>query len=267
MSITYLELVNQVNSLVNEVELTPANFDDADGFYKTAKNAVNWSIKRITQQEFEWPFYNVQETISLVPGQTRYTPPTNCKSIDFDTFRLVGTIGGADWTLGGGVWDDSLPWDDTQIWVDSGSGLTATGKTAKLVRLDYDEYISKYIAYEYDREKDSFPRAVYQTQDRKFGFYPTPDRPYTVVYEYFSYPETLEAHADTPLLPESFDRLIVDGAMIYVYRFRGDIETSDRLERDFNQALKDLRKIYINRHDAVRSTMIPQPQTATGRYI
>lgn len=267
MALTYLEMVNQVNSVVNEVPLTQANFATADGFYTTAKNAVNWSLRRITQQEFEWPFFNVQEELTLVPGQTRYTPPANFKSIDFDTFRVVAGSSSASWTMGSGTWDDTLPWDDTQLWVDEETGLTVSGKTYKLVRLDYDEYISKYVDYEYDRAKDRAPRAVFQTQDRKFGLYPTPDKAYTLVYEYFKFPTTLVDHDDVIEFPESFDRLILDGAMSYVYRFRGEIEIADRIEQAFNNALEDMRKIYINRTDSVRSTMIPQPYARNSRYV
>lgn len=231
MAITYLELVNQVNSLVNEVELTSGNFAAADGFYKTAKNAINWAVTRITQQEFEWPFFHETEELVLTAGQTRYTPPADCKSIDYDTFRL-----------------------------------TVSGRTAKLYRMDYDDYVSQCISYEYDRTKDAVPRGVFQTQDRRFGLYPTPDDSYIVIYEYFKYPQNLVDAIDTTLLPESFDRLIVDGAMIYVYRFRGEIEAADRLERDFTRSLADLRKIYINRHDTLRSTLIAQP-TSRNRYV
>jgi hypothetical protein len=266
MALTYLELVNQVLSVVNEVPLTASNFSEADGLYATVKNAVKWSARRVTQQEFEWPFLNVQNLITLTPGQTRYTPPANCKTIDFDTFRVVAAQGQSTWTLSGGVWNDDLPWDDTQEWVDEGTGLTVSGRSVRLVRLDYDEYIHKYIEYEYDREKDRLPQAVFPTQDRKFGLYPAPDKAYTLVYEYFRYPEELDNPNDVLELPETFDRILVQGALIYIYQFKMELEAADRLERDFNQSLKDLRKLYINNKDYVRSSQICQPNFSS-RYI
>ncbi len=266
MALTYLELVNQVLSVVNEVPLTSANFADADGLYATVKNAVKWSVRRVTQQEFEWPFLNVQANLVLTAGQTRYTPPTDCKTIDFDTFRVVAATGSSSWTMGAGVWDDTLPWDDSQEWVDAETGLTVSGKSVRLVRLDYDEYISKYIEYEYDRSKDRLPQAVFPTQDRKFGLHPAPDKAYTLVYEYFKYPVELEGPDDVLDFPDTFDRLIVQGALINIYQFKMEIETSDRLERDFNQSIKDMRKLYINNKDYVRSSQLPQP-SFNSRYV
>ena len=51
MAYNYLGLVNEVNRRLNEVELTSSNFDTAGGFYSSAKDAVNASLRHINHEE------------------------------------------------------------------------------------------------------------------------------------------------------------------------------------------------------------------------
>ena len=80
----FLQLVNDVCARVNETELTSANFAEARGFYSTAKNAVNSSIRMINQNEFQWPFNYVESEDILTAGTMRYETPANAKAVDFD---------------------------------------------------------------------------------------------------------------------------------------------------------------------------------------
>ena len=56
MAYNYLELVNDLNRRVNETELSSSNFAAATGFYNTAKDAINSSIRLLNQEQFQWPF-------------------------------------------------------------------------------------------------------------------------------------------------------------------------------------------------------------------
>ena len=47
MAYNFLELVNEINRRLNEVELTTSTFTSATGFYQTAKDAVNSSMRHI----------------------------------------------------------------------------------------------------------------------------------------------------------------------------------------------------------------------------
>ena len=236
MASTYLELVNKINALVNEVPLSSSNFATANGFYQTAKEAVNFAIRKINQEQFEWPFYHVLHTETLVTGQTRYNREADCKYIDYDTFRV--------------------PRD-----------LTLNTQTVKLERIDYDEFVEKLSDYEYNRDRDAVPSFVFQTQNGGFGVCPAPDQDYDLVYEYYSIPVDLSVWSDTSPLPDGFDHIIVNGAMNYVYHFRGDFEMADRYERMYQESIKDMRTIYINRTDSVRSSFIPQPKVITSKYV
>ena len=117
MSGTFLSLTNSVLARLNEVQLTASNFSAARGIQIQAQNAVNESIRYINQREFNYPFNHATETKTLTAGIVRYSIPTDTKSVDYNTFRIV-----KDSDLG-----------------NSGGRLTI---------LDYNDYVNSYISQE-----------------------------------------------------------------------------------------------------------------------
>ena len=89
MSGTFLSLTNSVLARLNEVQLTASNFSAARGIQIQAQNAVNESIRYINQREFNYPFNHATETKTLTAGIVRYSIPTDTKSVDYNTFRIV----------------------------------------------------------------------------------------------------------------------------------------------------------------------------------
>lgn len=225
MAYTYLDLTNEVLARMNEVTLTASNFRTARGFQIQCKNAVNDSINFINQREFNWPFNHSSETELLVPGKTRYTIPPTAKTVDYDTFRLVK---------------------------DSSLGATGGG----LPRLDYKEYIEKYV----DQEDDTVlqggqPRCVVRTPDNNYLLYPYPDKTYSLKYEYYSQPTALSEHSDVPGIPEAYRQTVVDGATAYAYQYRGELDQYNSNWSRFQQGISDIRSIMTNRYPYVRSTV------------
>lgn len=226
MAYNFLGLVNDVNRRLNEVELTQANFSNAVGFYATAKDAVNSAIREVNQTQFEWPFnHNIQED-TLVPGQVRYAFQSNAKTLDMDSFRLKR--------------DDALG-----------------NETLKLRLISYEDYLDKYLDYEYNTDTGvrAIPRHVFRTPSLEYGIVPSPDKAYTVAYEYYSNPASLSAYSDVPTIPEEFRFVIVDGAMVHAHNFRGDNESAELSRRAFQDGMKALRSLYINRYEYIRSTV------------
>ena len=88
MALTFLTLTNSVITRMNEVELTSTTFTSSRGIQTQCKNAVNESIRYINQREFGYSFNHSTNTSTLVAGQTRYTIPTDAKSIDYSTSRI-----------------------------------------------------------------------------------------------------------------------------------------------------------------------------------
>lgn len=227
MAYDYLGLVNDVNRRLNEVELTTANFASTTGYYSFAKDAVNASLRHIQQEEYEWPWNHVEEIEALVPGTVRYGFPYDAKTVNMNTFRIKR--------------DNSL-----------------NVSTRKLKIISYEEYLNKYADLEYDTNSGnrSVPTHVARAPSREFMLYPSPDKAYEIVYEYYSVGFNLENATDVPNLPEQYKYVIVDGAMYYVYQFRGDMQAAQLSLNKFEQGIKYLRSIHINRTDYLGDTRV-----------
>jgi len=229
MAYTYLDITNEVIARMNEVALTSANFGSARGFQVQCKNAVNDAINYVNQREFGWPFTHSTQTQTLVAGQTRYSIPADTQSVDYDTFRISK--------------------DDT---------LGVSGITLRI--LDYKEYTQKYIDQETTSDVGAVPIYVFRTPDNNYGLYPYPDKAYELKYEYFQKPTALSAHGDVPTIPEQFRQVIVDGATAYAYQYRGEAQQYGINFARFEDGIKQMQTILLNRADYVRSTYIPYSQ-------
>jgi len=227
MAYNYLGLVNEVNRRLNEVELSSANFATATGFYNTAKDAVNASLRHINHEESNWPWNHILEEETLTAGVTRYDYPTDAKTIDMNSFRIKK--------------DDTL-----------------NVSTTKLKSMDYQEYLDKYVDYEYNSgsSMQTLPRNIVRAPSQESIVVPTPDKAYELVYEYYRNPVSLELWDDVPSIPIEFKHIIVDGAMFYAYQFRADTQASQIAQGKFEQGIKYMRSLYINRYDYVRSTVL-----------
>lgn len=227
MAYNFLGLVNDVNRRLNEVELTSSNFETAVGFYSFAKDAVNSSIRKINHQQFEWPFNHVTKEETLVAGQVRYSYPANFKTLDTESFRIKR--------------DDSLSTD-----------------TTKLSLISYEEFLDKYADSEYNTDEGTWekPKYAFRTPDLGFGVYPSPDKAYTLVYEYYQVQSDLSGATDEPTLPEQFRPVIIDGAMSYAHTFRGDTQNAELSYQKFQEGIESMRSMYTNRYEYVRSTVI-----------
>jgi hypothetical protein len=225
MSYNFLSLVNDINRRLNEVELTSANFDSAIGYYASAKDAVNSAIRHINFDQFEWPFNHVTQEETLTEGVTRYQLPSDLKTVDMDSFRIR-------------------------------KNTTFNNQTVKLQILSYEEYLDKYVDQEYNSgATNELPRYVFRTPDMGFGVSPSPSENYEIIYEYYSIPVDLVSATDVPTVPEVFRHVINDGAMYYTYLFRSDIEAAQLTLQKFQQGVNNMRSVYINRYEYVRSTM------------
>jgi hypothetical protein len=223
----FLGLVNDVNRRLNEVELNSTNFATAKGFYSSAKEAVNSAVRYINHAAFEWPFNHVTQEETLIPGSVRYFLPTDMKTADFDTFRIK-------------------------------RNTTFNNETRKLTRIPYELYIEEYVDAEYNTDETirDVPRCVFRTPSEEYGVYPPPKEAYEIVYEYYRLPVDMINYFDTPTLPEQFRHIIVDGAMYYAYTFRGNTQDATLHLQKFEEGIKDMRSIYINRFDSIRDTRV-----------
>jgi len=47
----------------------------------------------------------------------------------------------------------------------------------------------------------------------------------------------------------------VNGAMYFAYMFRGESQESNMMQSRYEQEIKQMRSLYINRYDYIRSTV------------
>ena len=227
MAYDYLGLVNDINRRLNEVELTSTNFATAIGEYSMVKDAVNASIRFINQHEFEWPYNHVTEEETLTPGIVRYAFPADTKVLNMNSFRIKRND-----TLG--------------------------NETRKLNILTYEDYLENHADIEYNTSTGlrQLPSFVFKAPSSEFGLVNPPDKAYELVYEYYRLPVDLINATDVPSVPEQFRFVIVNGAMHFAYLFRGEGQESTMMQDRFEQEIKHMRSLYINRYDYLRSTVI-----------
>ena len=229
MAYDFLGLTNEVLARMNEVVLTATNFTAARGYQIQCQNAVNDAVNYINQREFGWPFSHSTQTETLVALQTRYTVPTGTQHVDYETFRISK--------------DNTLGVDATTLRV-----------------LDYKEYVDKYIGQETSSGVGGVPNFVFRTPDNNYGLYPYPDKAFTLKYEFYSRPTALAAATDVPTVPEQFRQVIADGATAYAYQYRGEAQQYGLNFTRFEDGIKHMQSILLNRTDYVRSTYLPHSQ-------
>lgn len=227
MPSTFLSLTNQLLRRLNEVEIAQADFERARGVQALAKDAVRNAVAKINQTEFEWPFNAAQHTVTLITGQEEYSWPTSFKVADWDSFQILK--------------DDSLN----------------TGyKTLKFI--ERDEWYRKYRDADYEAESTGvgIPDFVFPSHGDGFGVTPSPDQTYQVRFSYFMGHSELTAWGDTPTIPTQYDNVIVEGALYYLYMFRDNAESSNIAATVFEQGVKEMRTLLINKYARITDTRV-----------
>ena len=105
-------------------------------------------------------------------------------------------------------------------------------------------------------ENGGIPQFIVRSPDNNYLLYPLPDKQYTLVFDYFTFPSDLDAHGDTTTIPERFAPVIVDGASAFVYQYRGEGQQYQITFDRFQQGIKNMQSLLINKYEYVRSTYI-----------
>ena len=108
-------------------------------------------------------------------------------------------------------------------------------------------------------DNGAVPRFIVRTLDNNFLLFPFPNRAYTLKYDYFAFPTDLSALTDTTTIPARFDPVIIDGATAFVYQYRGETTQYQLNFSRFEQGIKNMQSLLVNKYEYVRSTMIQQP--------
>ena len=112
-------------------------------------------------------------------------------------------------------------------------------------------------------DNGNIPKHIVRTPDNNYLLYPFPDKQYTLVFDYFTLPTDLSAATDAPSLPEQFRTVIVEGAMYTAYMFRGETQEATIMKNNFEEGIKNMRTLYINKYDYISSTLINKSATSS----
>lgn len=103
------------------------------------------------------------------------------------------------------------------------------------------------------------PTHVFRHPDNTYGLYPFPNKAYTLSFDYYTYPSVdLSAYGDTTSIPDRFGHIITDGAIAYAYLYRSEVPLYERSFALFNEGIKHMQTLLINRYDYIRSTYVPR---------
>ena len=304
MAYTYLDITNLVLARMNEVALTSAGFTSSRGFQTQCKNAINDSINYINQREFGWPFNHDTQTTTLVPGTIRYSIPTTAKHVDYETFRItkdsdLGTSGGALSVLDykeyldlhvtqeddvtADLLNGAINTSVTTITVDSTTGFSSTGTIyIESEQVTYTGVSSTTFtgctrgansttaaSHADDVRVAQFdsgatPRHIVRSADNNYLLFPYPDKIYELKFEYFKVPTALSAATDVPAIPAQFQQVIVDGATAYGYQYRGEAQQYQLNFARFEEGIKHMQSILLNRTEYIRSTFIERASSSAS---
>ena len=234
---TYLDITNELLRRLNEVVIDQSDFATVRNVQALAKDSVNSSVRKIIQSAQEWPFTLTTEEQTLTAGTGTYDFPADMSSVDWESFyikqladksnqpRRLAVIPYAEYL------DTYRPGDDTG---DSGSGI-------------------------------GVPLRVYQTQEEKFGVTPTPDDAYVIEYKYWTFPTAMTAFGDVCVIPDRFIHVVIDGAMMYMMRFRSNEQSAAVHQNDFVEGIKMMRRVLVDDNLSLRSTY--NPRTVFNAYL
>jgi hypothetical protein len=226
MAKTYLQIVNEVLQVTNEVPLTTATFTTARGFQIFVQNAVNRALMDIVNESDEWPWLantpldpNLSlhtNQFTLTKGLPVYTFDTTSSTIDWDTFILEDL-----------ETDETFPLFAVQI------------EDWKRYRAD-DVFINR-------KDTDlGRPTHILRTQDH-LGFQVTavPDKAYRIRYNTWKAPAFLVNSTDTLPFPDKFYNVIILRASYYAWKFRENKEQASMSKGDYLKAVAQMKRLLM----------------------
>ena len=115
-------------------------------------------------------------------------------------------------------------------------------------------------------DKGGIPTHVVRTLDNNFLLYPFPNKTYSLKYDFFTFASDLSSDSDTPTIPDRFSPVITDGATAFVYQYRGETQQYQINFERFEQGIKNMQSLLVNKYEYVRSTMLSTPSIASSYF-
>jgi len=234
---TFLNVTNELLRRLNEVTIDQSDFATVRNVQALAKDSVNSSVRKIIQSAQEWPFTLTTKEQTLTAGTREYDFPADMSSVDWESFYIKQLA-------------------------------SKSNQPRKLAVIPYTEYLESYRPSDETGDSGSgiaVPLRVYQTQEEKFGVTPSPDDSYVIEYKYWTFPTAMTAFDDTCIIPDRFIHVVIDGAMMYMMRFRSNEQSAAVHQNDFVEGIKMMRRVLVDDNLSLRSTY--NPRTLFNAYL
>ena len=227
----------------------------------------------------------------------RYSLPTSTKVVDYNTFRIVAndTLGNSGGKLGildyndyinkhvdqedliisttlNGSHSDSVATltltsttgldsagkvyiGNEEVTYTAISGNDITGCTRGANSTTAAAHASGVVVTQFD--DGGVPTHVVRTLDNNYLLYPYPTKSFVIKLDYFTFPTDMSVHGSTTTIPDRFAAVIVDGATAFVYQYRGEVQQYGINFTRFEQGIKNMQTLLVNKFEYIRSTYLP----------
>ena len=135
-----------------------------------------------------------------------------------------------------------------------------------LKAISFEEYTQNVRAADDGGDQvngDGPPIRVYQTLGESFGVTPIPNAAYEVEYVYWSYPSDMTLYDDVAVIPDRFKHVVIDGAMMFMMRFRSNEQSAAMHQNNFEDGIKSMRRVLMDDALSIRSTVIGKARTSS----
>ena len=218
--------------------------------YNTAriKKDTDLSASGVNLKRLNYNEYIIKE-LATQEDEIESTTLDGTHTDSVTTLTLVSTTGFA---ASGSVYIASELISYTAI-----SGNTLTGCTRGAEGTTAAAYASGVVVTQFD--SGGVPQYIVRTLDNNYLLYPYPDKEYTLFYDFFTFPDDLTAHGDTTSIPDRFKPVITDGASAFIYQYRGEMQQYQINFERFEEGIKNIQSLLVNKFDYIRSTVINRP--------
>ena len=210
----------------------------------TTLNASGSNLSTLNYNEYVQNEYANQE------DEINSTTLNGSHSSSVTTLTLTSTT---DFDASGTVYIGSEQVTYTAI---SGNDITGctrgANSTTAAIHAD-DVFVAQF-------DNGGVPRNIVRTPDNNYLVYPFPDKEYTLTFDYYTFPDDLSAHGDITTIPDRFAPVVVDGASAFVYQYRGEMQQYQLNFERFEQGIKNMQSLLINKFEYVRSTVVLRPR-------
>lgn len=240
MSLTYMGVVNELLSEMNEVLLTSSTFASATNIQRHTKEAVMKAYLDINNPEFKWPWLQTAASQSDYFGNT-----------------YIETVAGQRWYL---LKDGSADFNSDYGHVDWNNFLLTeegvAGKTAPYVirNLDYitvEEWKDWYLTSESQDKSNSqvygVPLRVIRNPDnRRFGLSPIPKEVYRIYFYAWDRPVEITLYNDTLVLPDQYKQVLLSRARYYTWQRKENQQQAQIALQEYEAGLKGMQQQELN---------------------